>query len=68
MLTMLTKAQRHLRPTKTHRAMEAADTTVRAFEGDVQSWKVDIDDGRMFFSWTNGEILEGGLRNENCRH
>ena len=26
-----------------------------AFEGDVQSWKVDIDDGRMFFSWTNSD-------------
>tara|TARA_B100000941_G_scaffold69302_1_gene46746 strand:+ start:1880 stop:4312 length:2433 start_codon:yes stop_codon:yes gene_type:complete len=26
-----------------------------AFEGDVQSWKVDIDDGRMFFNWTNSD-------------
>jgi len=24
-----------------------------AFTGKLQSWKVDIDDGRLFFSWTN---------------
>ena len=24
-----------------------------AFTGETQSWKVDIDDGRLFFSWTN---------------
>ena len=26
-----------------------------AFTGETQSWKVDIDDGRLFFSWTNSD-------------
>ena len=26
-----------------------------AFGGDTQSWKVDIDDGRLFFNWTNAD-------------
>ncbi len=26
-----------------------------AFTGDTQSWKVDIDDGRLFFNWTNSD-------------
>jgi hypothetical protein len=26
-----------------------------AFTGEIQSWKVDIDDGRLFFSWTNSD-------------
>ena len=26
-----------------------------AFTDDVQSWKVDIDDGRLFLSWTNSD-------------
>ena len=26
-----------------------------AFTGETQSWKVDIDDGRLFFSWTNND-------------
>ena len=24
-----------------------------SFTGEIQSWKVDIDDGRLFFQWTN---------------
>ena len=26
-----------------------------AFTGDTQSWKIDIDDGRLFFNWTNSD-------------